>query len=321
MEDIIIEPMRMNVSSHLSRQAIATEVENRLGNAGLSLPDAIRERELYFRVSVTGACNLSCQFCHNEGGPKKGSIDPEIAEEAIIAVVSLGFKRIQFTGGEPLLRKDICDFVQVARRHTNDVGITTNGTYLMRELDNLIDAGITRIHVSLQTESLIEASNEKTWGIPHWLVPTIERANTGAFTLRLNLPVPAHNMKETEGFLQLLEKYRCDIKVFSVLPEGEISDLTYPLDELKALVRRVNDRRRDDPLSGEVLLRGFRPPAGIRCLLCEDKARCKEQSHSLRLGADLMLRPCLASRAWDIPLRLEPENETLSESALLALDY
>ncbi len=321
MEGIQIEHPRMRITPPASREQVAMEVKKRLDDAGLSMRDAIRERELYFRVSVIGACNLNCQFCHNEGGPKKGSIDPEIAEEAIRAAVSLGFKRIQFTGGDPLVRRDISDIVRVARRHADDVGVTTNGTYLLRELDQLIDAGITRIHVSLQTESLIEAGSETAWGIPEWLAPTIESANTGTFVLRLNLPVSAHNLKETEAFLHLLAEHRCDIKVFSVLPEGGVSEMIYPLDELEMLVNRVNEHRRKAHLTGEVVLRGFRPPAGVRCPTCDDKERCKEQSHSLRLGADLMLRPCLASRTWDIPLRLDAENEILSESALLALDY
>lgn len=109
--------------------------------------------------------------------------------------------------------------------------------------------------------------------------------------------------------------------MFSVLPEGAISELTYPLDELEIMVDRVNNKRKDDPLSGEVQLRGYRPPSGVRYPTCKDRERCKEQSHSLRLVADLMLRPCLASRAWDIPMRLEPGYETFFESAILALDY
>jgi hypothetical protein len=46
-----------------------------------------------------------------------------------------------------------------------------------------------------------------------------------------------------------------------------------------------------------------------------------EQSHSLRLGADLVLRPCLATRHWDAPLRASAINESVTEAALLALDY
>lgn len=321
MEIIKVAPPRTRHSVHAHRKQAVEEVKNRLGSAGLSLADAIRERELYFRISVVGACNLRCEFCHNEGGPDKGMLGLDIAEKAIAAAVSVGFTRIQFTGGEPLVRKDISDFIRVGKRHAADVGITTNGTYLKRELEHLIDAGITRIHVSLQTESLIEAGSATAWGVPDWLAPTIERASVGAFALRLNLPIPAHNLNEAENFLHLLKEHRCGVRVFSVLPDKDADETAYPLRELESMVARVRESRKGDSNCGEVLLRGYRPPSGVRCPNCDEMERCKEQSHSLRLGVDLMLRPCLASRTWDIPLLLDPENETLSESALLALDY
>jgi molybdenum cofactor biosynthesis enzyme MoaA len=321
MHDLKVLPPEKIPISRSVRTQFATQIRENLQKVRSSVRELIRERELYFRISVTGACNLSCQFCHNEGGPQNGVMTPEIAEAAIVSAVSLGFTRIQFTGGEPLLRKDISEFVKRAKRYVEDIGITTNGTYLLRELDKLVESGISRIHVSLQTESLVEAGSEKCWGIPDWLLPTITRARSGEFILRLNLPVPADAMTETERFLILLEDYRCDIKVFSVLPEGGVSNLVYPLGDLESLVEGVNHRRDVRSISGKVLLRGFRPPAGIRCPTCDERLRCREQSHSLRLGADLVLRPCLASRAWDIPLQLNSEDEVLLESTLLALDY
>jgi GTP 3',8-cyclase len=304
-----------------SREFILDEILKRLKNDQLTLADAVRQRDLYFRVSVIGGCNLSCPFCHNEGGPTRGTIDLKIAEEAIAAAAKVGFTRVQFTGGEPLLRLDIADFVRMANKYVDDVGITTNGTFLMRAVDSLIDSRITRIHVSLQTESLIEAGSKEQWGIPDWLLPTISRANEGAFILRLNLPVPADCLATTEAFLRLLAEHRCDVKVFSVLPEGTTGNQPYPLTELEEMVARVNTERMAAKITSEVFLRGFRPPDGVRCPTCRDRDRCKEQSHSLRLGADLMLRPCLATRDWDMQLRNTDVYGSIREAALLALDY
>ena len=57
-------------------------------------------------------------------------------------------------------------------------------------------------------------------------------------------------------------------------------------------------------------------------ITCEAYAGCKEQSRSLRLGADRVLRPCLASRKWDIAF-VHPDSlgQNLSEAALLSIDY
>lgn len=303
-----------------SRDAVIAEIRRRLEGQGATLAEAIAERDLYFRVSLVGACNLSCVFCHNEGAPKEGKIKLEDVEVAIGAAVRAGFTRVQFTGGEPLLRPDVAEFVRLGRTFVDDVGVTTNGVYLPRRIDGLLDAGIARIHVSLQTESLIGAGSEERWGIPDWLAPTVDLASAGHFRLRVNLPVPAHTMPQAEAFLYDITASGIDVKVFAVLPEGEVREEEYPLADLEAIVERVNSSRQGEE-RGSVLLRGYRPPEGVRCSTCPDRPRCMEQSHSLRLGADLTLRPCLATRGWDSPLDRESLDESVTTAALLALDY
>jgi len=292
-------------------------IKEQLTARNQTLQQAIEERQLYFRISVVGNCNLSCEFCHNEGAPARGRMNIDTMLVAVAAAKRAGFSRVQFTGGEPLLHPEIAMFVARAREHIVDVGITTNGTFLEAHLASLVAAGVSRVHVSLQTESLILAGDGENWGVPDWLAPTLERAAQGAFSLRLNLPVPANDLVRAERFL---DELRCDIKAFSILPEGEAKEDTYPSDALAALVARVNSRRAEQMLPGQVFVRGYRPPAGIRCPSCANRTRCKEQSHSLRLGADLVLRPCLATRDWDIPFE-EPVDVALESAALLALDY
>ena len=303
------------------RTGMVRLIEERFSQQGKSLADAILERELYFRISVVGTCNLSCTFCHNEGAPTHGKITLDSVEPAISAAVKAGFARVQFTGGEPLLRPDIGDFIRLARRYVDDVGVTTNGTYLPLRLDDLVCGGLRRLHVSLQTEPLEDAGMGGEWGIPDWLMPTVDRAADGEFKVRFNLPVPADCLGRAERFLAVLTARGVDVKVFSILPEGELRAAEYSLAELGTVVERVNRRNRGAPGAGEVFIRGFRPPTGIRCGTCPDFARCKEQSHSLRLGADLVLRPCLATRDWDSSFSVDDAEARIVEAAKLALDY
>lgn len=318
----MVSPLRL--VSQPERHEVLWEVRRRLESRRQTLAEAIQERELYFRVSVVGACNLSCTFCHNEGAPTTGKLTPEMAEVAVRSAAAVGFTRVQFTGGEPLIHPQLGDFVHMAREYVDDVGVTTNGTYLPKRLNALIAAGLQRLHVSLQTESLTDGDSDE-WAAPQWLIPTVELATEGTFNLRLNLPVPADSLVQAERFLEPLTARGISCKVFSILPEGELTDDSYPLDRLESLVRRVNEGNEGSSTAGRVELRGFRPPSGFRCATCHDEARCKEQSHSLRLGADLILRPCLATRDWDLPLAwpidpLELETAVLEQS-LLALDY
>lgn len=303
------------------REATTEQINARLQQSGMSLAEAIAVRELYFRVSIVANCNLSCVFCHNEGAPTVGRMDLSNFERAVETAAEIGFRRLQLTGGEPLLRKDIGDFIRIGRSYMPDVGVTTNGTMLNHRLDGMLAAGISRIHVSLQTESLIEAGSKEEWGIPDWLAPTLEAANQGHYALRLNLPVPADCLAMANGFLDLMMGVNADLKVFSVLPEGNTRLEPYPLDALQQMTDQANARREAAGVTTRVLLRGFRPPSGIRCPTCSERHRCKEQSHSLRLGADLILRPCLASREWDALLDTAQRESSISQAALLALDY
>jgi molybdenum cofactor biosynthesis enzyme MoaA len=310
----------MAATRELNRHVALETIRARLADADTTLREAILRRHLYFRVSVVGACNLGCSFCHNEGAPKTGKLNVDNAQIAFDSAARVGFERIQLTGGEPLLRPDIARFVYEARRSFSDVGVTTNGVYLPRRIEGMVEAGLTRLHVSLQTESLIDAGSVARWDVPKWLRPAIERANAAGVEVRVNLPVPADLLPQAEAFLAQLQGEGVSAKVFSVLPEGEAGQSTraYPVQDLEDLVQRARDPHRP-PAS--IVVRGYRPPAGLRCPTCSERARCKEQSHSLRLGADLVLRPCLATRRWDAGLDLGDPDRSIAEAATLAIDY
>jgi GTP 3',8-cyclase len=283
----------------------------------------LEDRALYFRVSVVGNCNLSCPFCHNEGGPGNGRPSVQAIEESARLAAELGFSRIQYTGGEPLLRKDLDRLVAVATRFFDDVGVTTNGTLLQLRWPSLVDAGITRVHISLQSEALRSGEVGSEWEVPEWLAWVCERRVEQRPTVRLNLPVPMGEEQQVSTFLQQLAPWGCDVKLFTLIP----TDAHALQDRHAALVREValgeNKRRRVAGQRGTVGVRGHHLPTGLRCPTCRDRDMCVEQSRSLRLGSDGVLRPCLATRDWD--REFDPfsdrAQETLLEATLLALDY
>ncbi|MFB4354616.1 GTP 3',8-cyclase MoaA [Microbacterium sp. LS_15] len=112
------------------------------------------------RVSLTDRCSLRCTYCMPEQGNEwlaRSSIlsTDEIVEVAEVAA-SLGIRTFRLTGGEPLLRPDIVDVVRrVARIEGPDgpveVAMTTNGITLAAKLPDLIDAGLTRLNISIDT--------------------------------------------------------------------------------------------------------------------------------------------------------------------------
>ncbi|MCJ7857858.1 GTP 3',8-cyclase MoaA [Corynebacterium kalidii] len=110
------------------------------------------------RISLIDKCNLRCTYCMPaEGLPWLKKDELLTAEEAVrladIGVRVLGVKDIRFTGGEPLVRKDLADIVRGVRTMHPEVSIsiTTNGIGLDKRIDELVDAGLTRVNVSLDT--------------------------------------------------------------------------------------------------------------------------------------------------------------------------
>ena len=110
------------------------------------------------RVSLTDRCNLRCAYCMPPEGldwlptPEVLTAD-EIVRLLTIGVERLGIREVRFTGGEPLLRRDLADIIArtAALDPRPDISLTTNGIGLDKRAAALKAAGLDRINVSLDT--------------------------------------------------------------------------------------------------------------------------------------------------------------------------
>jgi len=121
------------------------------------LVDAYRRKIDYLRISVTDRCNLRCVYCMPPEGIEL--IEPagilryeEFLRIARIAVAH-GVSKIRITGGEPLVRKGILDFLRslASLDGLKDLSLTTNGVLLKEYAARLKEAGLTRVNVSLDS--------------------------------------------------------------------------------------------------------------------------------------------------------------------------
>jgi cyclic pyranopterin phosphate synthase len=110
------------------------------------------------RVSLTDRCNLRCAYCMPPEGldwlPAPTLLtDDEVVRLARIGVERLGITEIRFTGGEPLLRRGLPGIVArtAALRPRPEISLTTNGIGLTRLAGALVEGGLDRINVSLDT--------------------------------------------------------------------------------------------------------------------------------------------------------------------------
>jgi GTP 3',8-cyclase len=124
----------------------------------MTLTDNCGRPLLNLRISITQRCNLKCSYCHREGEVQRANVSAEkMSLEEIVRIaktaVSLGIVRIKLTGGEPLMRKDVCEVVKgiAGIQGLRDLSMTTNGLLLDELAKPLFAAGLKRVNISLPT--------------------------------------------------------------------------------------------------------------------------------------------------------------------------
>jgi cyclic pyranopterin phosphate synthase len=120
------------------------------------LADAYGRVATDLRVSLTDRCNLRCSYCMPAEGldwlPHPEVLtDDEVVRLITIGVRRLGIREVRFTGGEPLIRRGLVDIVRRTRELGDDLelSVTTNALGLERNAQALADAGLDRVHNSL----------------------------------------------------------------------------------------------------------------------------------------------------------------------------
>src|SRR3954449_9561206 len=109
------------------------------------------------RVSVTDRCNFRCQYCMPADGlpwlERSAVLSFEEIERLVRVFASLGVTDLRLTGGEPLVRRDFPKLVTMLARvdGIRDLSLTTNGYLLERDAAALVEAGIDRVNVSIDS--------------------------------------------------------------------------------------------------------------------------------------------------------------------------
>ncbi|MFQ5468733.1 MAG: GTP 3',8-cyclase MoaA [Gammaproteobacteria bacterium] len=111
----------------------------------------------YVRIAVIEKCNLRCTYCMPEEGVDFKDKDLVLRADEIQRVVEvlagMGIKKVRFTGGEPLVRNDIIEIVEAASQTPGikATHLTTNGLLFPRYAEDLLNAGLTGVNISLDS--------------------------------------------------------------------------------------------------------------------------------------------------------------------------
>ena len=274
----------------------------------LPLIDTYNRRLNYLRVSITDRCNLRCLYCLPPEQIPKIPHREILRYEEILHIVrvaaGLGVSKVRITGGEPLFRKGVTDFLHQLTRIDGlaDVSLTTNGVLLKEHIEAIKSAGIRRINISLDTlnpQKFHEITGydvfDKTWdGIQAAL-------KLGFDPIKLNVvPLEGINADELVDIARLALGYPFHVRFIEYMPMGnlrlpagrpllapEVKQRISGLGPLIPVDQGLNDgpaeRFKFPDGIGEI---GFIQP--ISRHFCN---RCNR----LRLTASGQLRPCLLS--------------------------
>jgi cyclic pyranopterin phosphate synthase len=290
------------------------------------------------RVSVTDKCNFRCRYCMPAEGLEWLERDELLSFEEIARLVrvlaSMGVEEVRLTGGEPLVRRDLPVLVGLLAGipGVGDLSLTTNGVLLDRFAGPLVDAGLRRLNVSLDSLSHVRfaeitrrdaldrvlAGLEAAERYPELRPIKINCVAIRGFTEE-EVPALAELARRKPYVVRFIEFMPLDADQAwtgdDVLTGGEIRALIeehWPLEEIPAKPSSTARRFRFADGAGEI---GFvNPVSEPFCSACD----------RIRLTADGQLRTCLFSRReWDLktPLRDGSSDERLGELVRFAVAH
>lgn len=182
----------------------------------------------YLRVSVTKKCNLNCSYCGACNEKDSSEISAEQIERIVRAFIDCGITKVRLTGGEPLVRQDICDIAERISRieGIKKLALTTNGIRLKELAMPLKNAGVSAINISLDT------TDEKQYkqltgfdGLKKVFDGIAECEYAGLSPIRINaVLIRGQNDSQAESLINIAKDRKIDVRFIELMPfcdEGE----------------------------------------------------------------------------------------------------
>lgn len=153
------------------------------------------------RISVTDRCNFRCTYCmpaevFGEGYqflPKQEILSFEEISQLARIFVGLGVNKLRITGGEPLLRTDLPQLIEMLSKidGAHDITLTTNAYLLPQQAQQLKDAGLKRVTVSLDTldDEIFKQMNGRGFSTQRVLEGIKKAAEVGLGPIKINAVV------------------------------------------------------------------------------------------------------------------------------------
>lgn len=271
--------------------------------------DRFNRRINYLRVAITDRCNLRCFYCMPHKGVARYAHSEILTYEEILRIVKtaagIGFDKVRLTGGEPLVRRNVCDLVHrlAGISEIQDLALTTNGVHLGQAAEQLFSAGLRRINISLDTLNPIKFYKITRSDKFKTVWKGISKAESVGFTpVKINVVViRGVNDDEIGAFARLSLDRPYIIRFIEFMPIGPVScwrlNRFMPVSEIKAKIEAIAPLEpvQQTRLDGPAERYRFPSAKGEVGFIGAISRHFCHSCNRLRLTPDGALRPCLMS--------------------------
>lgn len=294
-----------------------------------SMQDHYRRTINYLRVSVTDRCNFRCTYCMPPGGVRWLPHAEILTYEELLRLIAVfareGVANVRLTGGEPLVRKGIVDFIGALTGlgTIKDISLTTNGSLLTTMAGDLKAAGLNRVNISLDTIDPGRFAQVTHCGNLADTLAGIEGAlQAGLTPVKLNV-VLTEALRESDlaYFIECIYQYPISVRFIEYMPVGNKGiSAGMDTDTVKKILNAAGLGELEPAYEpyGKGPAKYFRLPRaqGTFGFITPVSDHFCEACNRMRLTADGRLKPCLLSNTEiDVktPLRNGASDDDLAE--------
>ncbi|WP_339409705.1 GTP 3',8-cyclase MoaA [Pseudomonas sp. EA_35y_Pfl2_R5] len=181
------------------------------------------------RVSLTAACNYACTYCVPDGKRLVAAQDELSAEAMLRGVAYLieaaGIERLRITGGEPLVSPKLESFLRgVSQLGLADISLTSNGQLLARKLPLLLECGIRRLNISLDTLDAAAFRTIARGGDLATVLDGLQQARAAGMQIKVNMvPLRGQNLDQVLPLLDYCLANGFELRFIELMRMGHLA--------------------------------------------------------------------------------------------------
>lgn len=259
------------------------------------------------RVSLTAACNYACTYCVPDGKRLMKAKSELPATDLLRGVALLqqaaGIEKVRITGGEPLVTPKFDDFLLgVMALPLKDVSITTNGQLLLKKRDVIVESGIKRLNISLDTLDPVNFKAIARGGDLETVLAGMDAMLEAGIKLKVNMvPLRSQNANQVVPLLEYCLDRGIELRYIELMQMGHLLGSRgfqkdfLSMEALLDMISETYEFARIDAPYDSTAARFEIPERGTFGIIANESEPFCRSCTRLRLSSDGYLYGCLSS--------------------------